>query len=79
MKGSTTSTTFIEFLDMLVAELDDSNRNWRESIVLVFDNAQIHKSILTRQWLNQNRIPFLYTGVASFLALPVERVFARVK
>ena len=48
-------------------------------MVLVFDNAAFHKTDQVTNWLSENNISYLLTGVASYLALPVEMVFAHVK
>lgn len=43
------------------------------------DNASIHTARRVIEFINQRDIPVLFTGVASFYAIPVEMVFSHIK
>jgi len=43
------------------------------------DNATVHKAREVIQFIVREKIPILFTGVASFLAIPVEMLFSRIK
>lgn len=67
------------FLKMLITRLDYMDVDWRRSTILVMDNASIHTGGVTKAFIAEHNLPVLMTGVASFLALPVERVFGLIK
>jgi len=42
--GSTNSDTFFLFLLKVMVELESKDINWRETTILMFDNAAYHRS-----------------------------------
>ena len=79
LRGTNTTVTFVDYLRMLVQELDVFDKYWRDSYVLVLDNASMHKSRAAINFFAELKISHLYTGVASYNALPVETLFSIVK
>ena len=59
--------------------LDSKQKDWRHKYVIVLDNAPIHTGTLIKDFLYSYNVPVLFTGVASFNAIPVELVFAIMK
>jgi hypothetical protein len=47
--------------------------------LIVMDNAAAHCSSEGKQYINKNQIPVLFSGVASFLAIPDEIIFEHIK
>jgi transposase len=63
----------------LADRLDYINAKWREGSVLLLDNVSLHHHDHVKEVIKKRRLPIMFSGVASFEALPVERVFAKVK
>lgn len=77
---SNTNVKIIEiFLQHLVKKLDAEQPAWRRSTVLLLDNASYHTSGSTQKVLKDLQIPCLYTGPNSYLACPIELLFASLK
>ena len=79
LRGTNTSSTFVDFLKMLMAQLEVSEPDWRSKYLFVFDNAAMHTSRVTMSFLLDYQVPFIPTGVASYSALPVEMMFSHIK
>lgn len=67
------------FLTQLSSELDQHEKGWRETHVLVLDNCSSHKTQLVRDVLQRAGFPTLFTAPASYLACPVEEIFSLMK
>lgn len=74
--GNNNQKTFLKYLQQLVWKLNQVEKDWRTKKLIVMDNAAIHASKEIKIFLELNNIPVLYTGVASFKAIPVELLFA---
>ena len=64
---------------MLVERLTEIDPDWRKTTVLLLDNCSIHQAAPVRRLMHELEVPFLFTGVASYLAIPVELMFSHVK
>ena len=67
------------FLEEVVEALDSAKPEWRKDHVLLLDNCAAHKTRVVKQLIGSLRVPTLYSAPASFLAVPVEGVFAALK
>ena len=67
--------SFIAFLKLLIKKLDETEPNWRLNHVILCDRAPIHTKKVVRDFLDNNAVPYLFSGPASFYVLPVEGVF----
>jgi hypothetical protein len=61
-RGRTNSLTFTYFLSKLITHLDAESPSWRETTVMMMDNASYHRSKMTRAFLSRNRVPYTYLG-----------------
>lgn len=77
--GLTNSETFCFFLAKLVEHLDGVDPGWRESSVLLLDNANYHRGIATQATMTSLRLPVLFLGPYHFNLSPVELLFNHVK
>lgn len=66
-------------MEGLVWRFNLIDKEWKMRKLLIIDNAAIHCCKAVKEYIEINRIPVLYTGVASFNAIPVELVFAHIK
>ena len=73
------SSVFSAFLIRLVAVLDAEDPAWRESTVIVLDNATYHSSDETKEVLQALFIPTLFTGPYGYDGSPCEKLFAQFK
>lgn len=79
LDGPNNEATVACFLEDVVAALDKGKPDWRKDHVLLLDNCAAHKTRLVKQLIASLRVPTLYSAPASFLAVPVEGVFAAMK
>ena len=73
------STTFSLFMKHLVDALDADRPGWRDSTVLLTDNASYHRSAQTLEALKIMELPIMYTGPYSFSITACELFFANLK
>ena len=59
--------------------LDSKLKDWLNKYVIVLDNAPIYTGAIIKNYLYNYNLPVLFTGVASFNAIPAELVFAIMK
>ena len=67
------------YLISLINTLDRLLPNWRSDHLLVLDNCPAHVGKLTQRVLLNLSVPHMYTAPASYPALAVEAMFARIK
>lgn len=79
LNGNNNETSVASFFIMLAEELSNVREDWRTNYVLVLDNCSCHKTPMVRQVLRNIGFKVLYTAPASYLAMPVELVFGRIK
>jgi transposase len=60
-------------------ELDSQNPNWRESSMLLLDNASFHKSSQAKENYKAMKLPIMFLGPYSFNMAAVEKLFSFVK
>jgi DDE superfamily endonuclease len=77
--GKTNSLTFGFFLAKLCDHLDSVNNKWRETTVLMLDNANHHKSVVSRELMASLHLPVLFLGPYHFGMQPIEMVFNFIK
>ena len=77
--GPNNSLTIALYMVSLVKQLDSEDRHWRESTLIVLDNATYHKSHLLREIYSRLRIPVLFLGPYHFEMAPVENFFSFIK
>lgn len=63
----------------LCRELDQDDKLWRSTHILVLDNCSSHKTKLVREVLKKSGFTTLFTAPASYIACPVEQVFSLIK
>ncbi len=79
LEGNNNEASVSSFFIALARELDCSTPGWRSTHVLVLDNCTSHKTPLVRAVLLAEGFTVLFGAPASYLAMPVERVFALMK
>lgn len=93
VQGNTNDKIMEIFIQKLVKRLDSIEKQWRKSMVLLFDNAAYHRSSATMKVLEDHQIPVCFTGPNSYAACkypsldynlllciaPVELLFAALK
>ena len=67
------------FFVNLVRRLDEENSKWRNSTIILLDNASYHVSQQTLNVFEELRIPILFTGPHSYDGSAVELWFAAFK
>jgi hypothetical protein len=67
------------FLAKLVGYLDVLNPGWRNSTLIMIDNAPYHRSKSTQEFLSRHCIPVMFLGPYQFSMAPVEKFFAFFK
>lgn len=63
------------YLTRLVECLDKTELAWRTTHVLVIDYAPCHRSEITQRVMSSLKIPKCLTAPASYVCLPVKRIF----
>ena len=79
VQGNTNGKIIEIFLQHLVKKLDVEQPGWRDQMVIVLDNASYHTSSATQNVLREHQIPVCFTGPHSYLAAPIELLFAALK
>jgi transposase len=67
------------FMTLLCRKLDQDRPDWRETTIIIMDNASYNKTDDCIRHYNSLRIPMIFSGPYSFDASPVEKVFAYFK
>ena len=67
------------YFRQLVRKLDSKNKYWRQTTVIMLDNAKYHVSQTTSKVLELLDIPVLFTGPHSYSSSPVETMLALFK
>ena len=67
------------FFRRLVKKLDDENRYWRQTLVILLDGAPYHTSKVTLKILEELKVPVMFFGPHSYDAAPCELFFAWFK
>jgi hypothetical protein len=65
-RGRTNSLTFTYYLSKLIEHLNAVSPLWRESTVIMMDNASYHRSKMTRDFLDYHAVPYTYLGPYQF-------------
>lgn len=78
-QGKTNSNTFTYFLIKLVAHLNSIDRSWKYNSLIMIDNAQYHRGVLTREYFESKDLQVLYLGPYHFKMAPVEMFFSYLK
>ena len=77
------SNTNVKIMDIffqhLVKKLDSENPRWRNTTVVLLDNASYHTSKAAFEIYKKHRIKTIFTGPYSYNAAPVELFFAAFK
>ena len=76
---NTNSSTFSVFMKHLAGTLDADRPGWRDTSVLLIDNASYHRSAKTLEALEKLELPIMYTGPYSFSIAACELFFANLK
>ena len=77
---SNTNTKIIEiFFQHLVKKLDAEDPLWRDSTVVLLDNATYHTNSATLEMLKKLAVPCIFSGPHSFAAAGIELLFAAFK
>jgi hypothetical protein len=67
------------FFLALVNLLDKEQKNWRETHIILLDNAPYHVGTSTIKMLNRLKIPICFTGPHSYDTAPIELWFGAFK
>ena len=79
ISGSNNQYTYMKYLRMLSRQLDKDEPDWRETSVVLMDNARIHSTPDVLATIEELGMTVLFSGPASFEAIPVELCFAVLK
>jgi len=60
-------------------KLDEERPGWRQTSILLIDNAPYHKSDQMLNYFEDEQLPILYTGPHSYDAAPIELLFSALK
>ena len=67
------------FFRQLVLKLDSQRPKWRETHIIMMDNARYHTTPTFLNVMELLNIPLLFTGPHSYQACPIETWFAAFK
>jgi transposase len=67
------------FLHHLTKTLDIETPDWRESTIILMDNASYHRSQETKEVVKKLGLKVIYTGPYSYSASPIELMFGSLK
>ena len=76
---NTDSTMKKLLLSSLCKQLDEDRPDWRETTVMIMDNAKYNRSAECIEHIKYLKIPMVFTGAYSYDISPVERFFSYVK
>lgn len=77
--GNSNEYTFSSWLFDLTKYLDTTRPGWRETTIVLMDNAKSHKSAISKRVIEYLNMPTVFTAPGSMTCLPVEKVFGIVK
>ena len=78
-QGTTDESVFTAFLTKLVETLQKEDRNFRQSLLLVFDGCSFHKSPGTRLTLRRLGLTYAIAAPYAFDSQSVEYLFSLLK
>lgn len=78
-RGSNNGETITLFMLKLITYLDSINPSWRDSTVIMMDNAPYHKGYSFRAAMRSLSVPIAYLGPYQFRMAPVELCFGHLK
>jgi transposase len=64
---------------MLVQRLDMTQPGWRKKLVISMDNSPCHRNPTVHSFIEEKKLPVLFTGPASFDIVASEYLFASIK
>ena len=67
------------FFRQLVLKLDSQRPKWRETHIIMMENARYHTTPTFLNVMELLNIPILFTGPHSYQASPIETYFAAFK
>ena len=79
LQANSNSSVMELFYSHLIKQLTEKKPNWRESTVILMDNAPYHTSNTMMKFYEVNKLPIMFTGPHSYSASPVELYFAAFK
>ena len=79
LQGNNNQLSVQAFMIGLESHFSSKYPRWRESHVLLLDNCASHKTRDSLAVLEALEIPVIFSAPASFLAIPIEGVFAALK
>ncbi|KEJ82907.1 hypothetical protein OXYTRIMIC_083 [Oxytricha trifallax] len=77
--GTTNSSTFINFLILMVKHLSRLDPWWYTNYLIIVDNAPYHKSSVSLEAIELMNLPILFLGPYQYDLAPVEQVFRCIK
>ena len=63
----------------LIEKLDSFNLKWKESTILLMDNAAFHRIKVIAELIDKFHLPLMFLGPYSYHMAPVEELFAVMK
>ena len=78
-QSNTNTSTLKLFFKEFTELLDKKRPKWRDSHVIMIDNAPYHCSKQTLEYMEDQRIPLMFLGPYSYDVAPCELFFARFK
>lgn len=59
--------------------LDEEDKNWRRTSMLVWDGAGYHRAKDTLKMLKEQEVPLMFLGPYQYMMAPPELLFAALK
>ena len=78
-QANTDADVMTLFLRYMMQQLDSEDANWKESTIILLDNAAWHSSEIMKRRLAKMSLPIIYSGPYSYSTAPAESVFAALK
>ena len=69
----------MQFMARLVQQLESEDANFRDSTIILMDNASYHRSENTRAYFDRLQIQVMLSAPYSYAGSPVELFFAYFK
>ena len=79
VQANSNSSVMQIFFTHLIKLLDSMDAKWRNTYIILLDNAPYHRSRDMLKFLEANNIPCIFTGPHSYDASPIELFFAHFK
>ena len=79
VQGNSNSKIMEIFFQKLAKKLEMENPKYRDSVVILLDNAAYHTCASTLAVLRRLQLQVLFTGPNSYLAAPIELLFGSFK